>query len=265
MSGGKKATTISHRALDEIIKFKTAVATDVGQFKIDVIKAVKEIADRHNDLAAHLAALEGIVNNTAAFAASEIGKLGGMSQRHFNELDKSVNAIDLNVLALAELSKEVIGQLSQVDVLINRLHSTIKTLLCGKYSGLMDEGLDPPGSVRRILPSDIEAFRDALRLAESDVESIKANAEKWYGDLVASAFKIVRTRLDAEDEIRREKEAVAAQEAKEAVEKAAADEAETKAVEAEIQKANSDDLAVAATTSGGSGSPFPVGAEIFGS
>lgn len=263
MSGGNKTTTISHRALDEIMKFKTAVVTDIGQFKIDVIKAVKEIAEKHNDLATQLVALEGFAKNTAAFAASEIGKLGGMSQRHFNDIDRSMNAVDLNVLALAELSKEVIGQLTQVDVLITRLHSSIKVLLSGSVTDLDDT--IPSGSVKLITPSDIQKFKEVLELSSVDVLEIKANAEKWYNDLVASAFKLVQARVEAEDKARQEKEAAAAQEAKEAAEKAAADEAETKAVEAEIQKANADDLAVAATTSGGAGASFPAGAEIFGS
>lgn len=246
MSGGKKTTTISHRALDEIIKFKTSVVTDLGQFKVDIIKAVREIADKHNDLAAHFTALEGMVNNTAAFAASEIGKLGGTSQRHFNDIDRSMNAVDLNVLALAELSKEVVGQLTQVDVIFRKLDKSLKFLL----------GNNPA------IQTQIDK---AFDLSEAEISEVKANAEKWYGDLVASAFKTVRARIDTEDAARREKEAAATQEAKEAAEKAAADEAETKAVEAEIQRANIDDLSVASATSGGSGSPFPVGAEIFGS
>jgi hypothetical protein len=253
MSGGKN-TSISHRALDELVKFKTSIVTDIGQFKTDVlkgigdiVKAVGEVQDRHNDLAAHIVAVEGLAKNTASFAASEIGKLGGMSQHHFNELDQTVNAIDINVLALAEVSKEVIGQLTQVDSLIGRLHLAVDAALCATVPG-----------------SNHNNFRKALELAESDIYTIKVNAEKWYGDLVASAFKTVRERISAQDATRREKEAAAAQEAKEAAEKAAADEAEGKAVQAELQKANTDDLTVAAAISGGVGSPFPDGAEIFG-
>lgn len=260
MSGDKKSTTISHRALDEIIKLKAAVVTDIGKFKIDIIQAVKEIADKHNNLAAHISAVEGVVNNTAAFAASEIGKLGGLSQRHFNALDQSVNAIDLNVLALAELSKEVIGQLTQVDVLITRLHSATKTLLSGTFSGLADTA-----QVKQLVPADILRFKEVLEFSAVEVIEIKTTAEKWYSDLVASAFKTVRARIDAEDKARQEKEAVLAQEAKQAAEKTEADMSEAKVVQAEVQKATAEDLAVVAATSGGSGSPFPVGAEIFGS
>lgn len=263
MSGGTKTTTISHRALDEIIKFKTSVVTDIGQFKVDIIKAVREIAEKHNDLAAQLVALEGIAKNTAAYVASEIGKLGGMSQRHFNDLDESVNAIDRNVLALAELSKEVIGQLTQIDLLIARLHSSTRVLLSNTYPNLDDTM--PSGGVKQLTSSDIQNFKDVLELSAADVLEIKANAEKWYDNLVASAFKTVRSRIDAEDKVRKEKEAAAVQETKEAAEKAAANEAEIKAIEVEIQKANADDLAVAATTSGGVGASFPAGAEIFGS
>ena len=268
MSGGK-VTSISHRALDELVKFKTSIITDIGQFKTDVlkgindiVKAVSEVQAKHNDLAAHIVAVEGIAKNTAAFSASEIGKIGGASQRHFNDLDRSVNAVDLNVLALAELAKEIIGQLTQIDVLFTRLHSATGILLAGSVAGL-DDSL-PSGCVKPITPDDVLEFRKALEISGVEVTEIKTNAEKWYGDLVASAFKTVRERMEAEDAARRAKEAALAQEAKEAAEKTAVNEAEEAAVAAEIQKANADDLAIASSVSGGSGSQFPEGAEIFG-
>lgn len=257
----KKSTSISHRALDELVKFQTAIVTDIGQFKTEIIKAVNEIVAKQNDLAAHMMAVEGLAKNTAAFAASEMGKMGGSIQRHLNDLDQSASAIDLNVLALAELSKEVIGQLTQVDALIGRLHAATKTMLSNSHSGLNESN---PGFVHTLTPEDLEAFRSALVLSDADVQEIKSTAETWYGKLVGSAFKTVRERMAAEEQARREKEAAAAQEAKEAAEKAASDQAETKAVATEIQKANAEELAVAVTTSGGSGSPFPEGAEIFG-
>jgi hypothetical protein len=231
-----KTSGVAHRALDEIVKFKTAIITDIGQFKTDVlnaikdiVKAVREVQEKHNDLAAHISAVEGIAKNTSAFAASEIGKMGGSVQRHLNDLDRSTSAIDVNVLALAELAKELVGQITQIDVLLGRVHSA-----------------------------------NALELTEEDVKNIKNDAEKWYSNLVASAFKTVRERLNAEDSDRKEKESLEAQKAKEAAEKLAADQSEIKTIEEEIQKANSVDLSVASSASGGGGSTFPDGAEIFG-
>lgn len=267
MSGVKKkakkptSTTISHRALDELVKFQTAVITDIGKFKTEIITAVNEIGNKQNDLAAHVMAVEGVAKNTAAFAASEMGKMGGSFQRHLNDLDVAVNAIDLNVLALAEVAKEVIGQLTQIDALMGRLHAATKTIFSHSHSGLNEK---EPGFVHTLTPEDLEAFRTALVLADSDIQEIKSTAETWYGKLVASAFKTVRERTEAEDRARREKEAAAAKEAKEAAEKAASNKAEVQAVADEMQKANAAELSVAVTTSGGSGAPFPEGAEIFG-
>lgn len=249
----KKGASISHRALDELIRFKTSLVTDIGQFKTDVlnavkdiVKAVSEVQAKHNDLAAHIVAVEGMAKNTAAFAASEIGKMGGSVQRHLIDLDKSTSAIDLNVLALAEITKEVIGQLTQIDLLFTRLHSATEFVF------------ESTGA----LPS--EFFKKALELSGSDMQEVKTSAEKWYGDLCASAFKAVRERLDADDKARREKEAVVAQEAKEAAEKAAKDAAELNSIAEELQKINSDERSVTVTTSGGSGSAFPEGADFFG-
>lgn len=240
-----KNTTISHRALDEIVKLKTAVITDIGQFKIEIIKTVKEIAEKHNELAAQIVAVEGLARNTAAFAASEIGKLGGTSHRHFAALDESVNAIDLNVLALAELAKEVIGQLTQIDAIFTKLSDKLKFLL---------------GNNTAVQSQIDKAFMFSLE----EVSQIKASAEKWYGELVASSFKTVKAKIEAEEIARREKEAVEAQEAKAAAEKITLDEVETQTVTTELQNANLTDLTVAPTVSGGSGSSFPEGAEIFG-
>jgi hypothetical protein len=253
MSG--KSPGVAHRALDEIIKFKTSLIVDVGKFKTDVLKAigdivasVSEVQTKHNDLAANLSAVEGMTQNIARFVASELGKMGGSVQRHLQDLDKSTSAIDLNVLALAELSKEVIGQLTQVDALISRLHEATAKVITGPKEA-----------------SDLNAYNSILELSGTDVMEIKTTAEKWYGDLVASSFKTVRARMEAEDVARREREELDALKAKEAAEAAAANVAESQTMAAELLKANSSDMAVAANTSGGPGSPFPEGAEIFGS
>lgn len=78
--------------------------------------------------------------------------------------------------------------------------------------------------------------------------------------MVASSFKAVRERLEKDDQERKAQEAAVAAEA----EKKAAEVAEASVVEAELKKAAVDELSIARHTSGGSGSPFPDGAEIFG-
>lgn len=234
MNGKKeKGTSISHRALDELVKFQTSIVTDIGKFKTDVINSIKDIADKHNEMAAHLMAVETLARNAGAFAASEIGKMGGTVQHQLNIVGSATSAIDLNVLALAELTKEVVGQLTQIDVIFKKLRT-------------------------------LTSLDGALELVESEVAQVKTDATKWYNDMVASAFKSVRERLAKEDQERREQEAAATQAAKEAAEQQAVSEAETKNVEDELKKANLDDLTVAAHTSGGSGSLFPDGADIFG-
>lgn len=241
MSGGKKPTSISHRALDELVKLQTSIVTDIGAFKTEVIKAITEVSTKHNDLAAHLAAVEGVTNNVAQFAASEIGKLGGTMQQQMNIVGQATNAIDLNVLALAELMKEVIGQITQVDVIFKKLHQGVRRLATSNHL-------------------DISTFSDVLDLADSEIAQVKADAEKWYQQMVASSFKAVRERLEKDDQERKAQEAAVAAEA----EKKAAEVAEASVVEAELKKAAVDELSIARHTSGGSGSPFPDGAEIFG-
>jgi hypothetical protein len=259
---------VAHRVFDEFVKFQTAIATDVGTFKVEVqktmsaaIETIKEIGQKHNDLAAHVAAVEGTLKNTTAWTASELGKMGGSVQRHLNGLDQTTSAIDLNVLALAELAKELVGQLVQIDALINRLHTTVKNMFANSHRGLADDV--PSGAVRPLTSEDVEAFKNALELSAADINEIKTNAEQWYGDLVASAFKTVRDRLDVEDAAKKE-EAAAVQEAKEMAEKAATDTTELKAMQQEIQNADITEQAISDTISGGSGSPFPEGAELFG-
>ncbi len=261
-----KNNNVAHRVIDDFVKFQTSIVTDIGKFKTDVLRAVQEInkavielQTKHNDMAAHLVAVEGIARNTAGFAASEIGKMNGTVHRHLHDLDKSVNAIDINVLALAELAKEVIGQLTQIDVLIGKFYSTTKTLFSNQFSGLAGESAD----VKALTQEDINAFQSAIDLTSEEIREVKERAERWYHDLVSIAFKTVRNRLDAEDAERKKKDSEEAQKAKEEAEKLATDQEEAKAMEDELRKANSSESSVA-LISGGDGSPFPEGAEIFG-
>lgn len=246
MSGGKtKASTISHRALDELTKLQTAIVTDMGKFKVDVIKSIQEIADKHNEMAAHVSAVEALAKNAATFAASELGKMGGNVQQHLSILGQATHNIDLNVLALAELTKEVVGQLTQVDTIFKKLGGKLKLLL----------GNNPAVQLK---------IDEAFDLSAEEISHVKAEAVKWYSDMVAFSFKTVQERLAKEDREREEQEAAAAQAAKEAAEAQEAAATEAQIVEAELKKANLDDMSVAAHTSGGSGSPYPDGADIFG-
>jgi hypothetical protein len=250
MSGGKrkstsKSTSISHQALDGLVKFQTSIVTDLGKFKTEVIKSVQEIAEKHNELGTHLAAVDTLARNAAAFAASEIGKMGGTVQHQLNIVGQATNAIDLNVLALAELTKEVVGQLTQIDTIFKKLAGKLKSVL----------GDDPAVQLK---------IDESFDLSADEVSQVKENAIKWYTEMVAFAFKSVQDRLAKEDQERKEAEAAAQKAARETAEAQAAAEAEPKTVEDELRKANMDELTVAAHTSGGSGSPFPDGADIFG-
>lgn len=255
-NGSKKTnTSISHRALDELVKFQASIVTDIGKFKTEVIRAVTDVATKHNELAAHLSAVEAVTNNVAQFASSEIGKLGGTMHQQLNIVGQATNAIDLNVLALAELMKEVIGQITQVDAIFKKFHTSVARLFSNKFSGL-NEG---PG-VRQLTAKDLNEFNLALELAESEIAEVRTTAKKWYDEMVASSFKAVRERLEKDDQERRAQAEAAAAEA----EKAAKDAKESTDVESELKQASLDEMTVTGHTSGGSGSPFPDGAEIFG-
>lgn len=234
MSGGK-GNGVPHQVLDTLRKFE---AQWVGK--------QNEMIKKHNDQQAQIAALEAVIKNVATFAATEVAKANGTAQRQIHALMEQGDKIDMNVLVLAELAKEMIGQLTQIDALFQRLHEGTK------------KALGPPTT------EALQEFDNALELAEADVAKIKEDATNWYHELVASSFKVVRQRLTDEAKAREEKATEQAKAAKEAAEKAQAALDESQRVESELKKAAEGDRSLTPTTSGGPGTVFPEGADIFG-
>lgn len=233
-----KDTSISHRALDQLTKLQASIVTDVGKFKTDVIKDfttlrdgvvsnLTELTQKHNDLCAQVSALQEIQQQLAGFVASEMGKTHGQIEGRFQTIGRSMEAFDVNILALAELNKEVIGQLTQINLFLERLSS---------YTG-------------------------TPAISAEEVVKITADAEAWYKDLLKAAFGRARASF-ARQQQEAEEKAVAAEEAAKQVANEAAEKA---GIEEELKKAASGERAIVTTTSGGgAGSEFPEGADIFG-
>ena len=144
------------------------------------------------------------------------------------------------------MMREVVGQLTQIDVLFQKSHSASKQLI------------DNPTSteVQKI-------FADTLKVTEGELESIKYNAETWYKQLVSSAFETVKVKLERQRQEDRQAEEAARKAAEETAQKAS-DIEEAKSVEEELKNAESGDRIITASTSGGPGSDYPDGAEIWG-
>jgi hypothetical protein len=146
-------------------------------------------------------------------------------------LIESFDRMDVNVLSLVHVCKEVFGQLSQIDEMLK----------------LVDPATDGKTLDERV-----------------DTEHIKSSAEAWFKEVVASAIsKVLHDR--AENKKKREEEAKAAEKAKEeddavraeaAVAEAALKEAEDPAAVRGMMK----DTAVLDEA----GSFIPEGAQVFG-
>lgn len=228
----KKDTSVSHRALDEIVKIKTALVTDIGKFKLEVVNQLKDFAEKHNSLAAQVASLEGVLKNLMNFVASELGKGQGSFEARFISIARSIRGVDVNVLAIAEMQKEIIGQLTQIDAVFQKLRSS---------------GNDLP-----------------IDLTEAEIEQVKTDAGAWYQDLLQSAFVAAQESMKRQEKAADEAYEAEQKRAKEAAEKLAAEQTQAQSIEDELKKAAANERAVTTSTSGGPGSDFPEGAEIFG-
>lgn len=234
MSGGKNGG-VPHRVFDELAKFE---AKWNGK--------QNELIKKHNEMGANMAAIEQMVKQMAGFMASEMGKFQGTVAQHIGTLGRTTSGLDLNVLALAEISKEVFGQLTQIDALLKKIHSATGKLITGP-----------------VTTEALEEFNKVLDLTEEEVKDVKADAEEWYKSILQSSFQAAQERIMAA-----EKEALAQQKADEEAAKAAAEKAEAatekETVEAELKKAAEAEKTVVANVSGGPGAAFPEGADIFG-
>lgn len=243
---------IAHKVFDDVVKFKTAITTDIGKFKTDVINAfngvkdiVKDAVEKHNNLAAQVAAQEEILRQVAGFVSSKLGETNGSTEARFASIAKSVRGQDLNILAMGEVLKEVVGQLTQNDVIMAQLVENSEKFL--------NSNVGPIEERQKI-------FAKSFQIEDADIPEVKKRAEDWFKELVTSAFRTAQ-----ENMIRQEREADEAyakelQKAKEAAE----EQAKTQSLEEELRQATRDERTVSSSTSGGPGSPFPEGAEIFG-
>lgn len=228
--------------IDRIVKFEAEVAAKVNAQN----KLLGEVVTKHNDLAAKIEAVEHIAKQIAAFTASEMGKFQGTVMGHIGTLGRTTQGLDLNVLAMAEILKEVVGQLTQADAIFQKLAANAATFL---NNSMLDKE---------------KLFASCFELSEEEIATVKTEAEAWYKELLKSSFKTARESIEAA-----EAEAMAREQAeREAAEKAAlaaqADQKEEAAVEKELKDAATAERTVATSVSGGQGSPFPEGAEIFG-
>ncbi len=209
---------VAHQVIDKL-----------HQFEVSWQAKQNELVKKHNELASQIVAIEALVKQVAGFAASEIGKFHGTMSRHIATLGRTTQGLDLNVLALAEIMKQVIGQLTQVNIIFEKL----------RFSNSINHALD---------------------LTESDLGQIKSDAESWFKELMATAFKTAREAIETAEKEAMEQEA---KEQEKAAEIAFSQE-EQLIIEEELKNSARLERKVATTTSGGPGSDFPEGADIFG-
>ncbi len=253
MSGGKDG--VAHRLLDQMAKLEAKVNGKLAE----QAKVINTVVDRHNQLAAGMAALEEIMKNMAGFTASELGKMQAMTEKNIGILDRSIYGVDYNVIALSMLLKEVVGQLVQADTYFKKLHSTTKNLLSNQYGGLNDDG-----QAKVMTPEMIEEFKNALELTEEEKTSVREDSMKWYKELVKSSFAAAKQQMEKQEAEARAQAAKEKAEAEAAAAKAEAEQTEKTAVESELKAAAEAERSIVANKSGGPGSAFPDGADIFG-
>lgn len=188
---------------------KKVLPVDKAVAIIEKLEAkVNEVVKRHNELAEQQQKL-------GQFVAMEFGKLGAMYQLAINQITESIEHLDLNVLATAEIVKELFAQTYQL--------------------------------IAHVSP---------VQLGEEAV----AAAQAQFDAMVASAFEKVQ-KLRAEEEEKRQADALKAKEEAAKAAKEAQDKTEAERAEAELQKAAAPDLAPVA---GGPGVDAPEGADVFG-
>lgn len=200
---------------------------------LDIVKGqsdkIKELIAKHNEHVEKLAEIEKRQQQIAIFSAQEFGKLMAHSQHSTGEIAKSIDHIDLNVLATAEILKEVFGQLSQIDCFIKKL--------------------TPEGKV--------------LDLSEEEVENVKKEASEWFSSTVGSAFRTVQQKRAEEEQARLAELEKAKKEAEEAAKKIETDQTEKEKAEKALAEAATQERSIQ-TVSGGPGADIPEGADVFG-
>ncbi len=192
---------------------------------------LKELTNKHNNLVTQVEGMNQALRQIVKLATAQLGSFEGRQQAAINEFDRTMTGLDRNVLALAEMMKEVFGQLEQTDFFFARLSEKV-------------------------------AGANLLLLSPEDQILLKAQALEHYKDVTAAAFERVRVRLVDEAKEHAAK-AESEQRAKEAAEKLAADAEEAERVRLACEQAEKVDRS-GVTESGGAGATIPDGADIFG-
>lgn len=261
MSGGK----VAHELIDKMVKLEAKLVgkhNELAKAHNALLTTQQELITKHNEMGAGIHALEQLVNQVAGFTASELGKFQGTSEQHIKQLARSLSGMDINLLALAEIAKEIIGQLTQVDSIFKKTHSATKNLLSNMFGALNDDG-----QAKMMTPEMIEEFKTALELSETEIATVRVEAEAWYKRLVASSITKVHDQIDAHDKAAAELEAKQKAEAEAAAlqaEEAEKAKGEKETVEAELRAASEAERSIVTNKSGGPGSAFPDGSDIFG-
>lgn len=189
---------------------EAAIASIAGQ----VQKFINEWSSKFNKLSV-------AVDTINKLATTEIGRIWANEQRIVDSIDH----MDINVLAVAELNKKIYARFARHDSMFEKL----------------------------------ETLAQKAGFSLKDDVDVAAVAEALYSEEVKAAFTTVFDRRKAEDALRKEAMEKAAVEAKAAAEaKTEAEKAEVALREAEAPQAIED------LTAGGKGADIPEGAEVFG-
>lgn len=177
-------------------------------------KTQKELVDKHNDMAAQLAAQEQLIENLGKFTAKEFGTTQANLNLWFSSVEGALHHHDVSHLASAEILREIFGQLVQIEHLLQRVVS---------------------GST-------------SLELSSNDLEQIKTRASEWFNSVINSAFSIANSAVDKQK--REAEEARKVEMEKIAIEKnkAAEDKTEAERVEAEFQRSELQDRGLTSST-----------------
>jgi len=220
MRNGQKKNTgkpKSHQAKVAGVNQENAMAKEtllslVQRFGAQWEQKQKELVEKHNELAAQLAAQDQLIKQVANFSAAEIGKMMAKLNMYFQSVDGALHHHDINDIAAAEMLKEIFGQLTQVEVFFRRV-----------------PGLD-------------------VSLSDFEVEQIKGEATAWFDATVKSAFAKANEMVEEQRkavETARAQEKAAAVAAQQAKEKEQADLDEATRMEKELLQANKQDLGLA--------------------
>lgn len=218
----KPPKTVAHKVLDEMHKFQVSVS-----------QKLSEVVEKHNELAAKIAGLEAVCKNVMQFSASEIGKLQAHQQLVNQEIGISMSRMDMNVLALAEMTKDIFIKMQESEAQILNLRDAL---------------IDNP-------EDNFAAILNCMNLDDERYEQVKSCALSLRDAYMKAAFKKVQDEIEAEDKKRSEDI--------EKAQKEAESKAEADTVEKELQRADALDKGISLSVAG-PGSSFPEGAEIFG-